>query len=87
MPKAGTGRLACTCCSGRLSSTNRRRFQWYVSQLYTRSCHTLAILTLSFVLSAVKYVNGRGPEFAYDKVSFEKAFKVCSVCLAVLTGL
>ena len=47
-------------------------------------CHT-AILTFVYVFIALRYINGRGVELAYDRVSYEKAFKVCATCLEVVS--
>lgn len=55
--------------------------------VFTRSCHTPAILTLVYVLAALGYINGRGLELAFDRVSYENAFKVYSNCLVVLSEL
>lgn len=51
-----------------------------------RSCHSQAVLILVYVLAALRYINGRGIELALDQVAFEKAFKVHSRCLVVLSG-
>lgn len=53
----------------------------------TRSCHTPAILTLVYALAALRYINGRGLDLAFDRASYENAFKVYSNCLVVLSGL
>jgi hypothetical protein len=52
-----------------------------------RSCRTPAVLTRVYVLAALVIINGRGLDLAFDTVSYENAFKVCSSCPLVLSRL
>ena len=45
------------------------------------------MLTLVLMLAALRYINGRGVELANDRVAYERAFKVQSSCLIVLSEL